>query len=66
VAAPAEILDDLESGAKATGVMVLVIGTAGGENVTLSAGETEVSISLADATRAWRSLGERLGDAVSA
>ncbi len=66
VAAPPEVLDDLESGAKAAGVMVLVLGTASGENITLSAGETELSVSLAEATRAWRSLGERLGDAVSA
>ena len=39
------------------GVDVLAIGEAGGERLEISAAEAEVSLSLADAERAWRSLG---------
>jgi phosphoribosylformylglycinamidine synthase II len=66
VAAPAEVFDDLESGAKAAGVTMLRIGAAEGKNLELSAAEMELSVPLADATLAWHSLGERLGGAVSA
>jgi phosphoribosylformylglycinamidine synthase subunit PurL len=39
----------------------LVIGEAGGERIELSAAEAELAIDLADAERAWRSLGSRVG-----
>jgi phosphoribosylformylglycinamidine synthase len=38
------------------GVDVMVIGEAGGERLETSAAEAEVSVALADAERAWRSL----------
>jgi phosphoribosylformylglycinamidine synthase subunit PurL len=37
-----------------------LIGAAGGDRVTISAAEAEVSVALTDAERAWRSLGERM------
>ncbi len=37
-----------------------MIGAAGGEHLELSAAEAEVSIPLAEAEAAWRSLGERM------
>ncbi len=39
------------------GVDVLPLGEAGGERLEISAAEAEVSLPLADAERAWRSLG---------
>jgi phosphoribosylformylglycinamidine synthase len=42
------------------GVEVLVLGRAEGDRLELEAGEAEVSVTLAGAGRAWRSLGERL------
>ena len=43
------------------GVDVLAIGEAGGERLEISAAEAEVSLPLADAERAWRSLGPPSG-----
>jgi len=42
------------------GVDVFLIGTAGGDRISISAGEAELDVALADADRAWRSLGERV------
>jgi phosphoribosylformylglycinamidine (FGAM) synthase-like enzyme len=39
------------------GIDVLPIGEAGGDRIEISAAETEVSLSLAAAEQAWRSLG---------
>jgi phosphoribosylformylglycinamidine synthase II len=39
----------------------LVIGEAGGNRIEVSAAEAELAVDLADAERAWRSLGERIG-----
>ena len=46
--------------AKDAGVDALRLGAAGGDRIALSAAEREVSVALADAERAWRSLGDRL------
>jgi phosphoribosylformylglycinamidine synthase len=43
-----------------SGVDSLVIGAAGGERISISAAEAELDLLLADAERAWRSLGGRL------
>ena len=40
-----------------------MIGAAAGERIAISAAEAEVDVALADAERAWRSLGARLDDA---
>jgi len=42
------------------GVDALEIGLVGGERLALSAAERDVSVALADAERAWRSLPDRL------
>ncbi len=42
------------------GVDVFVIGEAGGDRIALSAAGAEADVTLADAERAWRSLGERI------
>jgi phosphoribosylformylglycinamidine synthase II len=38
----------------------VLIGTVGGDKVSIGAGDRSLSVSLAEAERAWRSLGERL------
>jgi phosphoribosylformylglycinamidine synthase II len=57
VAGPAPELSALAAQGSKQGVDVLPIGEAGGERLEISAAEAEVSVSLADAERAWRSLG---------
>jgi len=42
---------------------LLLIGAVGGESIELEAGELSLSLSLADAESAWRSLGERVENA---
>jgi phosphoribosylformylglycinamidine synthase subunit PurL len=49
-------LDDLAAEGGRMGVDVLAIGEAGGDRIEISAAEAEVSVALADAERAWRSL----------
>jgi phosphoribosylformylglycinamidine synthase II len=51
---------ELIAAAGGAGVDALELGTAGGGRIELSAAEREVSILLADATRAWHSLAERV------
>ncbi len=51
---------DALEGLAAAGVDVIVVGEAGGERIAISAAEAEVEVAVADAERAWRSLGERL------
>jgi phosphoribosylformylglycinamidine synthase subunit PurL len=46
--------------AERAGVDALDIGSARGERISLSAAERHVSVALADAERAWRSLSERV------
>jgi phosphoribosylformylglycinamidine (FGAM) synthase-like enzyme len=50
---------------EADDVDVLIIGRSGGETISLSAAEAELEVPVAEAQRAWRSLGERL-DVVAA
>jgi phosphoribosylformylglycinamidine synthase II len=42
------------------GVDLVVVGASGGDRVRILAAEAEADIALADAERAWRSLGERV------
>jgi len=42
------------------GVAVLYLGQVGGEEIEIAAGDRSLSLPLADAEAAWRSLGERL------
>jgi phosphoribosylformylglycinamidine (FGAM) synthase-like enzyme len=46
--------------ADAAGVEALGIGAVGGETIAISAAERDVSVPIADAERAWRSLGDEL------
>ena len=39
---------------------VFIVGRAGGERISIAAAEAEVDVAVADADRAWRSLGERI------
>ena len=54
-----EKLEAVARDAEAAGVDAWVVGTAGGENVSLSAAELDLTLPLTSAERAWRSLGER-------
>jgi phosphoribosylformylglycinamidine synthase len=56
VAGAASELSALAAEGSERGVDVMVIGEAGEERLELSAAEAEVSVALADAERAWRSL----------
>ncbi len=51
-----EKLESLAGG----GVAVLHLGSVGGDGIEIAAGDRSVAITLADAERAWHSLGERL------
>ncbi len=57
VAGAAPELEALAAQGSRRSVDVLVIGEAGGELLEISAAEAEVALPLADAERAWRSLG---------
>jgi phosphoribosylformylglycinamidine synthase subunit PurL len=57
VAGAAPELGALAAEGDERGVDVVPLGEAGGERVEISAAEAEVSLPLADAERAWRSLG---------
>jgi phosphoribosylformylglycinamidine synthase subunit PurL len=56
VAGAASELSALAAEGSKRSVDVMVIGEAGGERLEISAAEAEVSVALADAERAWRSL----------
>jgi phosphoribosylformylglycinamidine synthase len=56
VAGAAAALDTLAEEARRRGIDVLAIGEAGGDRIELSAAEAELSVQLASAERAWRSL----------
>ena len=53
-------LDQLLGTAETAGVEAFEIGSVGGDRLSLSAAERDVSVALADAERAWRSLPDRL------
>jgi phosphoribosylformylglycinamidine synthase len=56
----AEPVADLLQAAERAGVEALEIGGIGGDRLSFSAAERDVSVALADAERAWRSLPDRL------
>ena len=60
LAGPAEALARLGAAAKGAGVDFWVVGEAEGSEIRLSAAELELSVSIAAAEGAWRSLGTRL------
>jgi phosphoribosylformylglycinamidine (FGAM) synthase-like enzyme len=53
-------IDALLERAEQAGVDALPIGSGGGERISLSAAEADVSVALADAERSWRSLADRV------
>jgi phosphoribosylformylglycinamidine synthase II len=57
---PAE-LEALSAEGRSEGVDVLAIGQTGGDRIDLSAAEVELTLSLAEATSAWRSLEAQIG-----
>ena len=52
--------EELEALAAGGDTDVFVVGRAGGERISIAAAEAEVDVAVADADRAWRSLGERI------
>ena len=60
LAGPAEALERLAPGAEGAGVDFWVVGEAEGGEIRLSAAELELSVPIAAAEGAWRSLGTRL------
>jgi phosphoribosylformylglycinamidine synthase II len=60
LAGPRVELEALAGDAGTAGVELLIVGEAGGSELTLSAAETELAVDLLAAERAWRSLGDRL------
>ncbi len=46
--------------AAAAGVGAVELGSVGGDRIEIAAAERDISLALADAERAWRSLGDRL------
>jgi phosphoribosylformylglycinamidine synthase subunit PurL len=59
IAASRAELEALAVDAEAAAVEVLIVGVAGGTDITLSAAEAELALDVAASTRAWTSLGER-------
>jgi phosphoribosylformylglycinamidine synthase len=55
-----ERVQELVEAAEGAGVEAIEIGSVGGDRLSFSAAERDVSVALADAERAWRSLPERL------
>jgi hypothetical protein len=47
-------------------VDAIMVGQAGGDRIEISAAEAALSVPVADAERAWRSLAERLEGAAAA
>jgi phosphoribosylformylglycinamidine synthase subunit PurL len=56
----ADQLRALIQAAESAGIEALEIGAVGGDRLALSAAESDASVALADAERAWRSLAERV------
>ncbi|MGH2952530.1 MAG: phosphoribosylformylglycinamidine synthase subunit PurL [Solirubrobacterales bacterium] len=59
-------LELLAAEAAAAAIDLIFIGEAGGQRIELAAAEAEIELPLAHAAQAWRSLGERLGEATPA
>jgi len=66
VAGVAAAIEGLLDAAGEAGVDAFAIGEAGGERFEMNAAEAEVSVPLAEAGGAWRSLSERMGETVAA
>ena len=60
-----ERIAGLVSSAHEAGLDAWVLGEAGGDEIALAAGGTRLSVDLAQAARAWQSLGERFAEAVA-
>ena len=61
-----EVMEQLLASAASAGVDAWRIGEAGGDRIAVSAAELELETPLREAEAAWRSLGERMGEAVTA
>jgi phosphoribosylformylglycinamidine synthase subunit PurL len=66
IAADPGAIEQLLAAAASAGIDAVELGTAGGGAIELSAAEAHVSVGLAAAASAWRSLGERMGAATAA
>jgi phosphoribosylformylglycinamidine synthase subunit PurL len=53
-------LDELLGKSEKAGVEAFEVGSVGGDRLSFSAAERDISVALADADRAWRSLPDRL------
>jgi phosphoribosylformylglycinamidine synthase subunit PurL len=53
-------LDGLRERAQDEGIEAVALGSVAGERIEIAAAERDVSVALADAERAWRSLGDAL------
>jgi phosphoribosylformylglycinamidine synthase II len=53
-------LNSVMERAEGAGVEAIAIGHAGGERISIAAAERDVSVALADAEHAWRSLDQRI------
>ncbi len=60
LAVSADQVKSLLERAESAGVEAVEIGGVGGDRISIAAAERDVSVPLADAERAWRSLAERL------
>jgi phosphoribosylformylglycinamidine synthase len=66
VAGVEERVRELQAAAKEAGIDAWGIGSAGGDRLEISSEWMEPSVSVAEATAAWCSLGERFGPAAVA
>ena len=53
-------VESLVERAENGGVEAIAIGTAGGDRISIAAAERDISVALADAERAWRSLDQQI------
>jgi phosphoribosylformylglycinamidine synthase subunit PurL len=60
LAVPAEDLKRLLDATRGAEIEAIELGSAGGDRILISAAERDVDVALADAERAWRSLGPAL------
>jgi phosphoribosylformylglycinamidine synthase II len=60
LAATGERANELLERAEAAGVPAVELGSVGGDRISIAAAERDVSVAVADAERAWRSLAERI------
>ncbi len=66
VAGDPDAIERLLASAGEAGVDAFQIGSAGGAGIEIAAAEAELSVPAADAARAWRSLADRMGEALPA